>query len=219
MSNTNDTKSWHYIEDEDLWMTPRMRTTFVALLRKFLAKKYAGQTAPNGQPNEGEWTVSGMFDPSKTGNMKEIKDAVNAVARTKKPKTDVFSDQKKLNNGIGSPFLKAEDHVETVTSKGVEVDLDGWLTMKANGFQARPVVRDSKGEIIDPSDLTEEEVYSGRWMRLLVRPAYSDKPTDRVKFYLEGVQLLAHDDAIGSMKRTDGGAFGAVDDEDEDDDI
>lgn len=211
---TTNTKITHYVEDEDLYILPKGRMNFVALARKFKNKK---STREN---DEGQFVVSCIIPPE--FDLTKVKKAVQTLGKEKfkdkKGKPIDLLDDANLK-GHKSPFLKADDKLESVTTNdGDEVDLDGWTMIRANTYTRRPVVRNSKGEVIDVDDL-EVEAYSGRWCRLLVKPKdYDQEGNKGVKFYLEGVQLLAHDDKIGGGSGSTGEAFGAVDDEDDGED-
>jgi hypothetical protein len=150
-----------------------------------------------------------------TTKLDNIYKALNEIAAEKFPGADLQNPGKSKVKGLKSPILRADEKVADVTSKGEAVDLDGWTMVRANAFRSRPVVRNARGEVVEEDDL-DVEAYSGRWMRFMVRPSAYDQDGGRgVKFYLEGVQLLGNDDPIGGFKRTDGAAFGAVDDEDD----
>ena len=194
----------HYDENEKVWITPKGRSNFVALVRKFKSKK------STRKDDEGQFAISLIFPPG--ADLSGLKNACNEVAREKWAGVDLFSPGK--NKGKKSPMLRADEKLADITSKDQPVDLDGWTMLRANAFQKRPVVRNSKGEVIELDDL-DIEAYSGRWMRIMVRPAAYSNESDGVKLWLEGVQLLTHDDRIGGFAVTTGEAFGAVDDEDD----
>jgi hypothetical protein len=210
---TTNTKTCHYIEAEDIWILPKGRATFVALEKKWRAK--------DAKPDEdGQFAVSYIVpDDFDLDPIKKVvkKLAAEKFKTAKGAAVDILSTDAKLNGGVASPFLEASEKVQGVTTnEGDEVDIDDWTMIRANSYSRRPIVRNSKGEIVDVDDLALE-AYSGRWMRLMVRPKdYEHKGKKGVKFYVEGVQLLGHDDKIGSGGGTSGEAFGAVDDEDGD---
>lgn len=201
-----DLTKWHYVEAEDVWVTPRGRSNFVALARKFKNKK------STRKDDEGQYAVSLILPP--TVDMKPINKAVNDIAKSNGGSgVDLFVPGK--SKGIKSPISKADEKLADVTSKGEAVDLEGWKMLRANAFSRRPAVRLADGTMVDEDDLAVE-AYSGRWMRLMVRPAWYDNESKGVKFWLEGVQLLRHDDAIGGAGTgSTGEAFGAVDDEED----
>jgi hypothetical protein len=216
-------KTCHYIEEDGVWVTPKGRGMFVALARKF-QKKGDG-------PDKAKYAFEIMVPPD--ADLTMLYDLANEKAAEEGWKGIDFngatlSDGKvKIKTKAGkvltvrSPFLDAEGLYENVTSKGEEVDLEGWITIRTASKQRRPVVRDASGEVIDVEDL-ETEAYSGRWARIMVKPyAYDVDNSKGVAFGLESVQLLANDDKYGSSgSGTDGSGFGAVDDEDgEDDDV
>jgi len=198
--------SWTYIEAEDLWMTPKGRLTFVALARKFKSKK------STRVDDEGSYNATLILPPGVKDT--NIRKAIDEIAKQKFPGSDIFNPGKSKVKGLKCPIRKADELVADLTSKGEPVDLEGWTMILPNAYRSRPVVRNSKGEVLDEDDLAVE-AYSGRWARLLVRPAAFDNESKGVKFWLEGVQLLGNDDAYGAFKRTSGDAFTPVEDEDE----
>jgi len=210
---TTNTKITHYIEDEDTYILPKGRMNFVALARKFKNKK------STRKDDEGQFVVSVIIPP--TSDLKLVKAAAKKLGgeKFKNKKGQAIDILDVATRGtVKSPFLQADEKLEGVTTNdGDEVDLEGWTMVRANTYTRRPIVRNAKGEVIDVDDL-EVEAYSGRWARLMVKlKDYDQEGNKGVKFYIEGVQLLGHDDKIGSGGGgSTGEAFGAVDDEDED---
>lgn len=208
---TRDVTRCHWVEDEELIILPKGRLTFVALAKKWRSK--------DAKPDEdGQFATTVIIPPEMNLDLakKHAQEAGKEIKDKKGRPIDILDD--KSRGSAKTPFLDADDKLSDVTTnEGDEVDLEGWIMIRANSYSRRPVVRDSKGQIVDLDDL-EVEAYSGRWARLMVRPkAYNRKDGKGVKFYVEGVQLLGHDDKIGGGGGTSGEAFGAVDDEDEDD--
>lgn len=215
---TADLKKWHYIESEDRWMSPKGRLVFVALNKKFIGK--------NAKPDdEGQYAASIIFAPTlkHTPIEKVLLDlAVAEKFKNKKGKVlgesdlsdfDSWSDHK-----LNFPFLDADANLADITSKGEPVDLEGWKLIRPNAYSKRPVVRNSANEVLDLDDIAQE-AYSGRWARLMVQPKAYNRPDNKgVKFYVDAVQLLGNDDAIGGGGGSKGEAFSAVDDEDDSDD-
>ena len=203
---TSDLTKTHYVEAEDIYITPRGRINFVALAKRFKSRQSA-------KDSEGQFVLSLCFPPN--ADLKPLKQAANAVAKEKFG-ADLFTAGK--SKGVKNPFLKPADKdvVFPDPENGDEpMDLTNWSMLRTNSSKRRPIVRNAQGETIDVEDL-ETEAYSGRWARAMVRPASYDVEGKGVKFYLEGVQLLKHDKPIGSAGGTTGEAFGAVDDEDGD---
>ncbi len=205
---TRDVKKTHYVEDEDLLILPKGRMTFVALEKKWRAK--------DAKPDDdGQWAVTVIIPPE--FDLKLAKKHAQEKGKLLKDKKgrpiDILDAASR--GSVKTPFLDADDKIADVTTNdGDAVDLEGWTMIRANSYSRRPVVRDAQGNIVDTDDLSVE-AYSGRWARLMVRPKeYDRKDGKGVKFYVEGVQLLGHDDKIGGGGGTSGEAFGAVDDED-----
>jgi hypothetical protein len=120
-------------------------------------------------------------------------------------------------NKLNWPFLDADANLADITSKGEDVDLEGWKLIRPNAYSKRPVVRDATGEALDLDDIATE-AYSGRWARLMLQPKAYNRPDNKgVKFYVDAVQLLGNDDNIGGGGGSKGEAFSAVDDEDDQD--
>jgi hypothetical protein len=211
---TNDLKKTHYVEADDVYITPKGRGNFVFLHAKFLKK--GGQGDP-------KYVVSMILPPD--ADLKLLDKAAKEAAKAEGWDVPTFLDgevkikKDKKTLVIASPFIAADEKLADVTSKGEEVDLEGWKMLRCSS-KRRPNVRDNKGELIDLDDL-EEAAYSGRWLRLMVRP-YAYGPIEGnqgVAFGLEGAQLLGHDDKLGGAPASPtGDAFSAVDD-DEDDDV
>lgn len=212
---TADLKKWHYIESEDRWMSPKGRLVFVALNKKFIGK--------NAKPDdEGQYAASMIFAP--TLNHKPIETVLKDLAKAekfvdkKKRIIDVSDVENWAPNKLNWPFLDADANLADITSKGEPVDLEGWKLIRPNAYSKRPVVRNSAGEVLDLDDIAQE-AYSGRWARLMLQPKAYNRPDNKgVKFYVDAVQLLGNDDAIGGGGGSKGEAFSAVDDEDDSDD-
>lgn len=210
---TTDLKKWHYLEDEDRWMTPKGRLVFVALAKKFRAK--------DAKPDDdGSFCSSIIFAPTiiHLPIEKKIKEmAKDEKFVNKKNKIiDVSDVDNWAPNKLNWPFLDADTNLADITSKGEAVDLDGWKLLRPNSYR-KPVVRNSAGEILDAEDI-ETEAYSGRWARLIVQPKAYNRPDNKgVKFYVDAVQLLGNDDNISKGGGSKGEAFSAVDDEDDED--
>lgn len=205
----------HYDEAEDVYITPKGRGNFVFLHTKF-AKKGSG--------NEPKFIVSAIFSPEtdltlldKTAVKIAKENGFTVKTFLNGPVTVTIEDKgKKKKVELNSPFVNADDKLADVTSKGEEVDLEGWKMLRCSS-KRKVNVRDKSGDLIDEDDI-ETEAYSGRWMRLMARPYWYDVDGNKgVSFGLEGAQLLGHDDPIGGGSApVSGSGFGAVDDEDDD---
>ena len=212
-TSTRDVKKAHFVEAEGIWILPKGRMTFVALEKKWRAKDAKAD-------DNGQYATTVIIPPQ--FDMSELRKAISTLSKEefkdkKGNAIDILDDAKR--GSIKTPFLDADEKTANVTTNdGDEVDLEGWIMIRANSYTRRPVVRDNKGEVVDPDDLSVE-AYSGRWARLMVRPhAYKRDDGKGIKFYVEGVQLLGHDDKIGGGGGTNGEAFGAVDEDDGEDD-
>jgi hypothetical protein len=214
---TTDLKKWHYIEDEDRWMSPKGRLVFVALAKKFRSKDAKPE-------DEGQFAASMIFAPhlNHTPIEKVLLDlAVAEKYKNKKGKVLVESDLRDFDKWkdlkLNWPFIDADANLADITSKGEPVDLEGWKLIRPNAYSKRPVVRNSAGEVLDLDDI-QTEAYSGRWGRLMLQPKAYNRPDNKgVKFYVDAVQLLGNDDSISKGGGSKGEAFSAVDDEDEED--
>lgn len=211
---TTDLKKWHYIESEDRWMSPKGRLTFVAL-----AKKYKNKDAKEG--DEGQYCSSIIFPPTivhKPIEAKLIEIAKEQKFKNKKDKLiDVSDPDTWAGNKLNWPFLDADANLADITSKGEAVDLEGWKLLRPNAYSKRPVVRNAAGEVLDLDDIVQE-VYSGRWARLMLQPKGYNRPDNKgVKFYVDAVQVLGNDDSIGGGGGSKGEAFAPVEDEDDED--
>ena len=202
---TGNTKIAHYVEKEDLYITPTGRTNFVALSRKFKKR---------GSPDDSaQYVVSIMFAPGT--DLELLKKAADEACMAEH-KVALFGP--KRSKSVRNPFIDAnEKDVEIIDpATGEPMDLTGWIMLRCNGKLRRPVVRNSVGDIVKEEDL-DTQAYSGRWMRLMVRPgAYEVDGAKGVKFYLEGVQLLRNDEPVGKGGgASTGEAFGAADEGDD----
>lgn len=217
MANLADVKTAHYVEEDDVVITPRGRMSFVAL-----AKKFKSKTSKN-KDDEGKFAVELNIPPGM--DIVALVKMANEAAKDEFGVTIDFGSNKPIKVKIDgkpttlkSPFLKSDEKLADVTSRGEPVDLEGWTMLRTTAYTRRPKVRDQSGEEVDTDDL-DTEAYSGRWARIMVRAKGYRNDQYGVTFYLEGVQLLKHDDKIGGgAGAVSGEAFGAVDDEDEDDD-
>ncbi len=206
-----DLNKWTYIEDEDRWMTPKVRLTFVALAKKFKAKDAKPE-------DEGSYCASFIDRPTtdKTAIEKELKKLSLAEFKDKKGNPINVLDPEKRGK-IRSPFLDAEAEMAEITSKGEAVDLEGWNLVRPNAYSRRPIVKDAQGEVLDLDDIATE-CYSGRWARLILQSKVYNRPDNKgIKFYVDCIQLLGNDDNIGGGGGSKGEAFEAVDDDEDED--
>lgn len=215
MAKLSNTKVCHYLENDNVWVTPRGRSIFV-FLHKPVPKK-------GGLPGD-KYAASLMFDPALDLGLLDkaacdaLKDKFGITVKTLLDGDAKIKDPvKKTTKVFKSPFLPADEKLADVTSAGEPVDLEGWKQIRTHS-KRQPKVRNDAGVELD-LDGIETEAYSGRWMRIMVRPfCYEVDGNQGVSFGLESVQLLRNDDAIGGGGApVSGDAFGAAEDEDEDD--
>lgn len=208
MADFSNIRKSHYDEDEDVYITCKGRSTFVALSRKFKSKK------SKKVDDAGKFAVELIFPPE--ADLKMLYKGANDAAHEKWAKVN-FTKPGVNSAGKKTPFLKAEDKLSDITSKGDAVDLEGWTMLRTTAYTRRPTVRNAQGEELDLDDI-EIEAFTGRWMRIGVRFKPYENDQDGVTAYLESVQLLSKDDKIGGGAAVKGEGFCAVDDDDEDED-
>lgn len=218
MANLADIKTAHYVEEDDVVITPRGRMSFVALSKKFKSK------TSKKADDDGKFAVELNIPPGM--NLKALYKMANEAAKDEFGVEVDFGSGKPIKvkvdgkqTTLKSPFLKSDEKLADVTSRGEPVDLEGYTMLRTSAYTRRPKVRDQAGEELDTDDI-DTEAYSGRWARIMVRAKGYRNDQFGVTFYLEGVQLLKHDDKIGGGPgAVSGEAFGAVDDEDDEDEV
>lgn len=138
------------------------------------------------EPNEkGNFELSMVFPPE--SDMTVLKAAVKEVL----DKNQTAEQQKKTK--YNSPIRKTEDYPSL--SDYAE---DFPIIVSAN-TKFQPGVVTASGQDVANADFAEE-IYSGRWARMSVSASYYppiDGGKPGVKFYLQNIQLLDHDDRIG----------------------
>ena len=205
-ANTNDVSLTHYIENKNLFITPKGRGQFVALSKKFKSKDAAAD-------DTGAYCLSLLFPPDV--DLTLLRAEAERAGKEKFGVAFSYTDPKKCK-GKKTPFLDpVEKGTELLDEAGEEVDLAGWTLIRFNTYAAQPTVRDGTkpgNPKIDPDEIGVE-CYSGRWYRLMTRAkAYDIGGGVGVKFYLEGVQALMHDAKTSSFSVGDDGEdFGAPD--------
>lgn len=213
---TADLTKTHYIEKDNVWITPKGRGNFVFLHEKFMKKDGKGKP---------KYVVSMILPPD--AKLKLMDQAACAAAKAEGYDIPTFLDgdvkvkdpKTKKTITVNSPFKAADEALDAITSKGEPVDLEGWRMLRT-ASERRPEVRNAKGVLID-LDEVEENSYAGRWLRLMTRPYWYGpiEGNQGVSFGLEGAQLLGHDDKIGNFGTTNTEGFGAVGDDDEDEEV
>jgi hypothetical protein len=120
-------------------------------------------------------------DQAKSSKFKELRDAVEAIAKTAFPKGI-------LGKSIRSPFLDAE--------KFEKVPDEYSLVIRSWSNEKPGVVNAEKEDILDAA-----EVWPGQWARFSVAPfAYEQAGNKGVSFYLHNVQIVRS----AGLKRLDG---------------
>lgn len=189
------------------FVTPRGRMTFVALDKKFKARD-----AKEG--DDGAYIVAMLLDADT--DIGPLYAACTAAVKEKFGVAAKLVDYAKgIDKGFRSPFLPADEKL-SAEEHGVD-SLEGRILLRANSYKYRPGVRNAQGEIVDPDELAVE-TYPGRFARIEVRVHAFDQAGNKgVKFYLQGVQLLARGEKLknaGPSGTADNFAA-VVDDEDE----
>lgn len=160
-----------------------------------------------GQPNDAgdlRYQLSVIFPPD--ADLKMLKKKMYDIALEK------LKDEKKAKAAVNQRFM---DPVE----KNQDAELfDGWTLLRCSS-PSRPGFIFANGKEC-PSDDFDQEIYSGRWARISVNPFWFEAKKNGavinkgVTCGLQNVQLLQHDDPIGSSKPRAGDQFEAVSDDD-----
>lgn len=95
------------------------------------------------------------------------------------------------SRGVKEPFLYVEDFDE---GKYPDFD-DEWCFIRC-GSKFKPDIIDAKNREVD----NPEEIYAGRWARLIIHPfPYDNEGKRGISFGLDHVQLLRHDEELKSF--------------------
>jgi len=173
-------------------VSPRGRAFFCAVAKKFKKK---GATDDDGQ-----YVVTLLIPPD--ADLDLLVEASKACAAEKWGK--------KLPGNFKWPVREASEVLTDAGDQKYPDEYQDYYQITANTYKTQPGVVDAKGVSInklragesqeDVHARMEEECYQGRWMRISVQPAPFDSSGNRgVKLYLQGVQLLDHDDKIGGF--------------------
>ena len=194
--------------DERRFITPKGRMTFVAFAKKFKNK----DAAPD---DKGQYAGALIIPP--TADISPLIADASDLARTLFGDKKIDFAKKGTYRGIKTPFL---DAAERASAEELGLDsLEGYAMIRANSYRG-PIPLRLASDTPVPIDEYEVEAYRGRYARFEVKThGYKRSDGNGVKFYLQGVQLL------GNAPKLKGGAsvgtadnFGAVEDEDEDED-
>lgn len=174
-------------------VSPRGRAFFCAIAKKFRKKKAK-------KDDDGQYCVTLLVPPD--SDLSELEEAIKQCA------IDEWGE--KLPKNLKSPIREASEVLTEDGEQKYPDEYQDWLQISANTYKTQPGVVDAKNRQINklqPDESTEEliarmeeECYSGRWMRISVQPSIFNQDGNRgVKLYLQGVQLLDHDDKIGGF--------------------
>lgn len=168
-------KKCHYVEKTGSYLTPAGRITFFAV-----AEKWKDKAKPD---DKGQYALTLISPPDADFSL--LRKEAERVAK------DRWGD--KLPKGLKSPFLKADEKLDL---KDEGIDLTGWTMIRANTYTSRPGVVDARGQPVEEGALAEE-FYNGRWARMSVTAkAYDQQGNRGVKFYVNNIQLLHHDEQL-----------------------
>lgn len=76
--------------------------------------------------------------------------------------------------------------------------LEGMYFMNANNHFRQPYIIGPMGKPVDPSTLTESDIYSGAWYRCMLRFYWYDNVTKGVGVSLEGIMKVRDDTNLGA---------------------
>lgn len=172
--------------------SPRGRLLYPSLFKPSLAK---GET----DKEKARYGVTILFP--KSADLKLIIDAA------KKCRDDNFSAAVQKQAKIKMPFLKTEDQ-----PRFAELADTFPVMIRCFAKFAPEVVGPTNRRITEEEEA--DEVYSGRWGRISLRPFSYDMPTSKgVSLGLQNVQLLEHDEPMGGGRVKAETEFEAVGDE------
>jgi len=202
-----DLNKWHCIDaEQNIWMTPKMRTDFVALAKPFKRK--------DAKPDaKAKYAMSGIIPP--TCDFTKVKAAINKLARTAFADDTVdFYAAKPKSRGLKQPIGDPDEKEMDPEKFGLE-DLAGYSVMRFTSSNPVPVMG-LDGVEIDRDEI-QTQAYTGRYMRAEIRIKDFRVESKGITCYLERVQLLANakPTSTGGSPAKGPGAFTAVDDEDE----
>ena len=149
-----------------------------------------------------------IFPPS--SNLSLLKKKMAEIALEK-----CDGDKEKAAAAVAERFKEA-----CFVDKGLDPEEYGdWVGFRTGGSTMRPSFVYANGKRV-PDENRDEDVYSGRWARVSVSPAWYNYKNDKghtmnkgVTAFLQNVQLLDHDDPFGAAKPRAEDQFEAVTDE------
>lgn len=166
------------------FITPAGRMVYPALFKASL---------PRGETDQDKARFQVTLLLPKDSNLDVLKKAVEEVI------DENVSAKAKATTKVKKPWLKTEDQPRFAEYA------DEFPYMIRMNAKMRPDVVSPSGQPVR-EEQEADEVYSGRWARVSVRPFFYDHPTGGkgVSFGLQNVQLLDHDEPIagGRVKGT-----------------
>lgn len=186
---------------EGCWKLPEGRMNYC----------YLAKPAPNVERGDGEprYQTSILIPPG--ADLKPLKMAMLKIAK------EHIKDENKAKKAVQARFINPRDLPQ---GKDMGEQWEGFTLIRTSASKYRPSCVDARGREVDlTKEGAEEEAYSGRWARLLVKPAYYPARKgggEGMTLYTSAVQLLQDDDRIGGAGVRASDAFEAVEDEDVD---
>ncbi len=157
---------------------------------------------PKGEkdPEKARYGVSLLIP--RGADIKAITDAVNEVL------ADNVSEKVRKTTKVKMPFLKTEDQ-----PRFAEFADDYPVMIRCNA-KYKPEVVGPTARAVPEAD-EADEVYSGRWGRISLRPFFYDHPTGGkgISLGLQNVQLLDHDNPIAGGRARAESEFESVGDD------
>lgn len=159
---------------------------------------------PQGEKDESKARYQVTLLVPKTADVSVFKNAVDTLI------ADKLTEKQRKETKLKKPFLKTEDQPKIVAmlEKAGLDPADFPIIIRANA-KFKPIVKAANMD--DVTD--EEQVYSGRWACVSLRPYWFDHPTGGkgVSAGLGNVQLLDHDDVLSGGRIDANKEFEAVD--------
>lgn len=162
------------------------------------------QYAVDGQENKktGKLKYSGSLLVPKEGNLTFLKNRMGKIA------LDKTDDQNRAKALVNKRFLDPNNLPNGGKPAGEE--FEGWTLIRASS-DYKPKIFYPNGDTV-PDEEVKKEIYSGRWASFLLNPYWFSHPENTGIFLgLQGIQLLDHDENIGTAIPDAEGEFDAVD--------
>lgn len=172
-------------------VTPQGRLWFVAVAEKFVSPE------DKVKGREGAYTVSLVVPP--TADLSLLKAAIEAKAKEKWGE--------KVPGNLKRPIRSCKDIFTKKGEAKYPEEYANHLQITANTYTQQPGVIMGDGSPVSklqPGESTDdvkarikELCYQGRWARISVSPAAYSNESNGVKLYLQNIQLLKDDEAVG----------------------